>query len=86
MDGALPGWMVVIPARHILSLADLTTTEAAGLGPLLTAASQALASVTGCPKTYLASFAENEGFRRLHIHLIPRAADVNAWLWRYGTR
>jgi diadenosine tetraphosphate (Ap4A) HIT family hydrolase len=31
--------------------------------------------VTGCRKTYLAFFAEGEGFGHLHIHVIPRYDD-----------
>ncbi|HYW25848.1 MAG TPA: HIT family protein [Terriglobales bacterium] len=73
---ALPGWLVVVPARHVLSLADLTPDEAVALGPLLAAASRAVVEVTGCAKVYLALFAELEEFRHLHIHLVPRHADL----------
>jgi diadenosine tetraphosphate (Ap4A) HIT family hydrolase len=38
----LAGWVVVIAARHVLDLADLTPDEAAALGPLLPAVSRAL--------------------------------------------
>ncbi|HXM57937.1 MAG TPA: HIT family protein [Candidatus Dormibacteraeota bacterium] len=72
---ALPGWVVVIPARHILSPAELTPDEAASLGPLLAAASRGLEDVTGCRKVYLALFAEGEGFQHLHIHVVPRYDD-----------
>lgn len=73
---ALPGWVVVLPARHVLSLAELTPEEAAGLGPLLTAASRAVVEVTGCAKVYLALFAEREEFQHLHVHLVPRQPDL----------
>jgi diadenosine tetraphosphate (Ap4A) HIT family hydrolase len=73
---ALPGWVVVLPARHVLSMDELTPEEAAGLGPLLTAASRAVVEVTGCAKVYLAMFAEREEFRHLHVHLIPRQPDL----------
>jgi diadenosine tetraphosphate (Ap4A) HIT family hydrolase len=73
---ALPGWVVVVPARHVLSLAELTPEEAAGLGPLLTAVSRAVVEVTGCAKVYLALFAEREEFQHLHVHLIPRQPDL----------
>lgn len=72
---SLPGWVVVIPARHVLSLAELTADEAAALGPLLAAVSRALVEVTGCRKTYLALFAEAEEFQHLHIHVVPRYDD-----------
>ena len=73
---ALPGWVVVVPARHVLSLADLSREEAASLGPLLTGVSQALVEVTGCAKVYLSLFAEAEGFQHLHVHVVPRHADL----------
>lgn len=73
---ALPGWVVVLPARHVLSLAELTPDETAGLGPLLTAVSRAVVEVTGCAKVYLALFAEKEEFQHLHVHLIPRQPDL----------
>src|SRR6266481_8980106 len=69
---ALPGWVVVVPARHVLSLSELSPDEAAMLGPLLAAVSRALIEVTGCVKVYLALFAEADGFEHLHIHVVPR--------------
>lgn len=69
---SLPGWLVVLPRRHILALDELTSAEAAGLGPLLHDLTAALRQVTGCVKTYLALFAESEGFGHLHVHVIPR--------------
>lgn len=35
-------------------------------------------SVLGCAKTYVALFAEAEGFAHVHFHVIPRAADLAA--------
>src|SRR5258706_12068809 len=74
----LPGWVVVAPARHVVSLAELSPDEAAALGPLLTAVSRAVIDVTGCAKVYLALFAEAEGFEHLHIHVVPRHSDLTA--------
>ncbi len=53
-------------------LAELTPSEAAELGPVLAAASAALEEVVGCEKTYVALFAEAEGFAHVHFHLVPR--------------
>jgi diadenosine tetraphosphate (Ap4A) HIT family hydrolase len=75
-DSALPGWLVVVPRRHVTSLHELTATEAGELGLLLRAASVALVEVTGCVKTYVALFAEAEGFSHLHVHVVPRQADL----------
>jgi diadenosine tetraphosphate (Ap4A) HIT family hydrolase len=69
---ALPGWLVVLPRRHVLALDELTPAEAADLGPLLRSVTTALRKVTCCEKTYVALFAEAEGFGHVHFHVIPR--------------
>jgi diadenosine tetraphosphate (Ap4A) HIT family hydrolase len=70
---AQPGWLVVLPRRHVLALDELTRAEAAALGPLLRA-------VTGCAKTYVALFAEAEGFAHVHFHVVPRPAGLDPQL------
>jgi diadenosine tetraphosphate (Ap4A) HIT family hydrolase/ubiquinone/menaquinone biosynthesis C-methylase UbiE len=73
---ALPGWLVVLPRRHVVALDELTEAEAADLGPLLRAVTAALRQVTGCEKTYVSLFAEAEGFAHVHFHVIPRHASL----------
>ena len=75
---SLPGWLVLVPRRHTVALDDLTAGEAADLGPLLRAVSSALRDVTGCRKTYVALFAEAEGFQHIHFHIIPRQPGLEA--------
>lgn len=77
-NSSLPGWLVVLPRRHVLTVADLTEAEATELGSLLRRVSRALVEVTGCVKTYVALFAEAEGFAHLHAHVVPRHADQPA--------
>ena len=69
---ALPGWMVVVPRRHVIGLDELTAAESAELGPLLSGLTAALREVVGCVKTYVALFAEADGFAHVHFHVIPR--------------
>jgi diadenosine tetraphosphate (Ap4A) HIT family hydrolase len=73
LGSALPGWLVVVPRRHILSLSELNAREAAALGPLLAALSKALEQELGARKAYVAFFAEAEGFAHLHLHVVPRS-------------
>jgi len=73
---ALLGWMVVVPRRHVVSMAELTAGEATALGPLLTALSRGLERILGARKAYVAFFAEAEGFAHVHIHVVPRLADL----------
>ena len=73
---SVPGWLVVVSCRHLTSLDELTAAEAAELGPLLRDLTAALRDVVGCEKTYVALFAEAEGFQHVHFHVIPRAAGA----------
>src|SRR4051812_12353714 len=75
-DSALPGWLVLVPRRHVTAIADLSDEEAAGLGLWQLKLSRALRAVTGCVKSYVMQFAEQEGFAHVHFHLIPRLADL----------
>jgi diadenosine tetraphosphate (Ap4A) HIT family hydrolase len=49
---SLPGWLILVPTRHVESLDELTAEEADTMGLLLRQASIALKNVTGCRKTY----------------------------------
>lgn len=75
---SLPGWLVVIPRRHVLALDELAPEESADLGPLLSDLTAALREVVQCEKTYVALFAEAEGFEHLHFHVIPRPPGLDA--------
>src|ERR1700678_2311598 len=59
---SMPGWLVVIPRRHVLALDEPTLEESAELGPLLKELTAALREVVQCEKTYVALFSEAEGF------------------------
>jgi diadenosine tetraphosphate (Ap4A) HIT family hydrolase len=74
-NSTLPGWLVVVPTRHVTSFDELTATEAEELGVLIRRVSIALRRVTGCVKTYVMQFAEAEGFSHLHVHVVPRMPD-----------
>jgi diadenosine tetraphosphate (Ap4A) HIT family hydrolase len=69
---ALEGWLVLVPRRHITSISELNDTEARSLGAWQVRLSRALHQVVGCQKTYIAQFAEAEGFAHVHFHVIPR--------------
>jgi diadenosine tetraphosphate (Ap4A) HIT family hydrolase len=75
-DSTLPGWLVLLPRRHVTEIAGLSDAEAASLGTWQVHLSQALQAVTGCAKTYVAQFAEAEGFAHVHFHIVPRPADL----------
>lgn len=71
-----PGWLVLMPRRHVTTIAALTDGEAAALGAWQVRLSRALHAVTGCEKTYVAQFAEAEGFHHVHFHVIARMGGL----------
>jgi len=76
---ALPGWLDLLPRRHVTVIADRTDTEGVRLGtwqPMT--ASRALPAATGCTKTYVVQIAGTEGFSHVHFHLVPRLPDQPA--------
>jgi diadenosine tetraphosphate (Ap4A) HIT family hydrolase len=75
---AAPGWLVLRPRRHVTAIADLTDAEAAALGTWQVRLSRAMHEVLGCQKTYVAQFAEADGFAHVHFHIVPRPADLSA--------
>ena len=74
----LLGWLVLIPRRHVTSIADLDVAEAASLGHWQVRLSRALHTALGCTKTYVAQFAEADGFSHVHFHVVPRMPDLPA--------
>lgn len=74
-NSTLPGWLVLLPTRHVLSFTELAPEAADELGGLVRRLGIALEAVTGCVKTYLMQFSEAEGFAHLHIHMVPRMPD-----------
>ncbi len=70
----LPGWLIVKTVRHVESLAGLTPSEAAVLGPLIARVTAALERVTDAERVYSALF--SEAVRHVHFHLIPRRASL----------
>ncbi len=71
-NSTLPGWLVLLPTRHVTSFTQLTAAAADEVGGLVIRLSAALEAVTDCAKTYLMQFSEAEGFSHLHLHLVPR--------------
>ena len=69
-----PGELIVKTRRHCESLAELTSEEAAALGPVLRSAIRALERVIVAERIYAVSF--NERIRHVHFLLLPRTRDM----------
>jgi diadenosine tetraphosphate (Ap4A) HIT family hydrolase len=78
-NSGLLGWLVLVPRRHVMELAELTDAEAAGLGVWQVRLARALAKELHAPKTYVAEFGEVPGYH-LHFHVVPRLPDLDSGL------
>jgi diadenosine tetraphosphate (Ap4A) HIT family hydrolase len=67
---------VLFPRRHVTSIAELSDVEASSLGSWQVRLSRALHEVLGCEKTYIAQFAEAEGFTHIHFHIVARPPNL----------
>jgi diadenosine tetraphosphate (Ap4A) HIT family hydrolase len=74
----LPGWLVLVLKRHAEALHDLSAEEMAEMGDLIRRSCLVLREVTGCQKEYVSLYAEAPHFAHLHVHIVPRAADLPA--------
>ncbi|MGW5361750.1 HIT family protein [Actinopolymorpha pittospori] len=72
----LLGWLVLVPRRHVMELAELTDAEAAGLGAWQVRLARVLAVELDAPKTYVAEFGEAPGYH-LHFHVAPRPRGLD---------
>jgi diadenosine tetraphosphate (Ap4A) HIT family hydrolase len=62
--------------RHATALHELSREELVEMGELLARVTKLLHTEFGCVKEYISCFAESEHFKHVHIHVIPRAADL----------
>jgi diadenosine tetraphosphate (Ap4A) HIT family hydrolase len=69
-----PGELIVKLRRHVESLADISDTEAASLGPILRAAAEAVDRVLRPERVYVAAFSER--VRHVHFYVLPRTASM----------
>ena len=72
----LPGWLVLVLKRHAEALHDLSAEEMTEMGDLIRRSCLVLREVTGCQKEYVSLYAEAPHFAHLHVHIIPRSADL----------
>jgi diadenosine tetraphosphate (Ap4A) HIT family hydrolase len=71
---SVPGWLAVQTIRHTEGLADLNSAEAAALGPLLRAVSDAVTRVTGSCRVY--TYSLGEGCPHTHILVGPPSGGL----------
>jgi diadenosine tetraphosphate (Ap4A) HIT family hydrolase len=69
--------VVVKPIRHVLHVADLTASESAELGPLLTRVSGTVSALLNPEQVYVCLWSHAGGIPR-HIHFVVQPADAEA--------
>lgn len=70
----LAGWLQLISRRHVQGPAHFDEAEAAEFGVALHEVSAALERSSGALRVYAIAF--GEGSPHLHVHLVPRYADL----------
>jgi diadenosine tetraphosphate (Ap4A) HIT family hydrolase len=80
VDHAYPtshlGWLVILPRRHIEALHELSREEFRELAEIEYRLVQAMHTNDSVEKEYLMCFSEGEGFHHVHLHLVPKPADL----------
>lgn len=84
VDHAYPtthlGWLVILPKHHIEALHELSREEFQELAEIQYKLVQVMHMDGAVQKEYMMCFAEGEGFSHVHIHLVPKPADLPAEL------
>ena len=75
---SLLGWVVVVLKRHCEALHELSWDEWQEFADLQFSLLKAMTDRAPLEKEYLACFAEKEGFRHLHFHLVPKGPGFDA--------
>jgi diadenosine tetraphosphate (Ap4A) HIT family hydrolase len=73
-EGAVPGWWIVAPSRHVEQIDALEPGELWALGPVIAELAGQLRRATPCEKVYVSIFAEV--LHHLHVHVIARPPDA----------
>lgn len=86
MDDARFPWLVLVPRRAgLVELFDLSPTERALLFDELEQAARALRSIAPCTKLNVGAL--GNVVRQLHVHVVGRREDDDAWpgpVWGHG--
>ncbi len=84
VDHAYPtthlGWLVILPKRHIEALHELGREEFQELAEIEYRLVQVMHMDSTVQKEYLMCFAEGIGFYHVHIHVVPKPADLPDYL------
>ncbi len=73
----LSGWVVIVLKRHTDKLHELTLDEWNELGEINYRLVNSLHKLLESEKEYSCCFAEMEGFRHIHFHVIPKTNDFD---------
>lgn len=72
----LKGWLVIVLKRHAEALHELELEELEELARLTHRVTRLLRQTLGCEKEYMMCIAEGQGFKHIHVHLVPKPPDL----------
>lgn len=74
---SLKGWTVIVLKRHCENMHELSEAEFLELGRIQKRLVAALREVFHSEREYIFCFAEAEGFKHIHFHVVPKHKDFN---------
>lgn len=74
---SLKGWTVIVLKRHCEVMHELTADEYQELAVIQSMLVQSLKDVFNSKREYIFCFAEAEGFKHIHFHVVPKHDDFS---------
>jgi len=74
---SLQGWTVIVLMRHCEEMHKLTNKEFQELAEIQNLLVKALKCIFNSEREYIFCFAEAEGFKHIHFHVVPKHEDFD---------
>ncbi|MDC7222455.1 MAG: HIT family protein [Spirochaetales bacterium] len=74
---SLQGWTVIVLKRHCEEMHNLTSEEFHELGIVQNKLVKSLKKIFHSEREYIFCFAEAEGFKHIHFHVVPKHKEFN---------
>ncbi|MDW3652700.1 MAG: HIT domain-containing protein [Bacteroidia bacterium] len=74
---SLEGWLVIVLKRHCEEFHNLSREEFLELSHVQLAVIKAIHQYFHSEKEYIFCFAEAEGFKHIHFHVVPKTKDFD---------
>ncbi|MBN1971047.1 MAG: HIT family protein [Candidatus Delongbacteria bacterium] len=74
---SLKGWTVIVLKRHCEEMHNLSTNEFQELATIQEKLVKSLKNIFDSKREYIFCFAEADGFKHIHFHVVPKHDEFN---------